>query len=59
MLTTYLPLPTLVPGDVIVSDTPAGVGMARKPPLLIKPADVVEVEVEQLCILQNTICDPE
>ncbi len=34
---------TLEPGDVLVMGTPAGVGAARKPPVWMKPGDVVEV----------------
>lgn len=45
----------LVPGDVIISGTPAGVGFARKPPLFMKQGDVVEVEVEKVGILRNAI----
>jgi 2-keto-4-pentenoate hydratase/2-oxohepta-3-ene-1,7-dioic acid hydratase in catechol pathway len=45
----------LVPGDVIISGTPAGVGFARKPPLFMKEGDVVEVEVEKVGILRNGI----
>ena len=37
---------TLVPGDVIATGTPAGVGWSRKPPRFMKPGDVVEVEIE-------------
>jgi acylpyruvate hydrolase len=48
---------TLSPGDIIVSGTPAGVGMARKPPLFMKHGDVCEVEIEGLGILRNTIED--
>jgi acylpyruvate hydrolase len=46
---------TLVPGDVIVTGTPSGVGLARKPPLWMKPGDVVEVEIEEIGILRNPI----
>jgi 2-keto-4-pentenoate hydratase/2-oxohepta-3-ene-1,7-dioic acid hydratase in catechol pathway len=46
---------TLAPGDVIVSGTPAGVGLARKPPLWMKPGDVCEVEVEGVGVLSNPI----
>lgn len=46
---------TLSPGDVIVSGTPAGVGLARTPPLWMKPGDVCEVEIEGLGILSNPI----
>jgi acylpyruvate hydrolase len=48
---------TLSPGDIIVSGTPVGVGMARKPPLFMKHSDVCEVEIEGLGILRNTIED--
>ncbi len=43
------------PGDIIVTGTPAGVGLARKPPLWMKPGDVCEVELEGLGILSNPI----
>lgn len=46
---------TLSPGDVIVSGTPAGVGLARKPPLWMKPGDVCEVAVEGVGRLVNPI----
>lgn len=46
---------TLVPGDVIVTGTPAGVGWSRKPPLFMKPGDVCEVEVEGIGVLRNPI----
>ena len=42
-------------GDVIVSGTPAGVGMARKPPLWMKPGDVCEVEIEKIGVLRSPI----
>lgn len=45
----------LEPGDVIVSGTPAGVGMARKPPLWMKPGDVCEVEIERVGLLRTPI----
>jgi 2-keto-4-pentenoate hydratase/2-oxohepta-3-ene-1,7-dioic acid hydratase in catechol pathway len=48
---------TLEPGDLIVTGTPAGVGLARKPPLWMKPGDVCEVEVEGLGILVNPVED--
>ncbi|ARP97852.1 fumarylacetoacetate hydrolase family protein [Pseudorhodoplanes sinuspersici] len=48
---------TLMPGDLIVTGTPSGVGLARKPPLYMKPGDVCEIEVEQLGILVNPIQD--
>jgi 2-keto-4-pentenoate hydratase/2-oxohepta-3-ene-1,7-dioic acid hydratase in catechol pathway len=45
---------TLEPGDLIFTGTPPGVGFARKPPVFLKPGDVVEVEIEGLGILRNT-----
>ena len=45
----------LEPGDVIVSGTPAGVGLARKPPLWMKPGDVCEVEIEKVGLLRSPI----
>lgn len=45
----------LQPGDVIISGTPAGVGFARKPQVFMKQGDVIEVEVEKVGILKNTI----
>lgn len=44
---------TLQPGDVIFTGTPPGVGAARKPPVFMKPGDVVEVEIERLGTLRN------
>lgn len=46
---------TWEPGDVIVTGTPSGIGMVRKPPLWMKPGDVVEVEVERIGVLRNPI----
>ena len=47
----------LVPGDVIATGTPAGVGFARKPPVFLKPGDVVEVEIENIGVLRNRVID--
>jgi 2-keto-4-pentenoate hydratase/2-oxohepta-3-ene-1,7-dioic acid hydratase in catechol pathway len=46
---------TLVPGDVIITGTPAGVGLFRKPPRYMKAGDVVEVELEAIGTLINTV----
>jgi 2-keto-4-pentenoate hydratase/2-oxohepta-3-ene-1,7-dioic acid hydratase in catechol pathway len=46
---------TLEPGDLIFTGTPPGVGMARKPPVWLKPGDVVEVEIDHLGTLKNTV----
>jgi len=45
----------LDPGDVISTGTPPGVGMARKPPLWLKPGDVVEVEISKIGVLRNSV----
>jgi 2-keto-4-pentenoate hydratase/2-oxohepta-3-ene-1,7-dioic acid hydratase in catechol pathway len=45
----------LAPGDVILTGTTGGVGFARTPPIWMKPGDVVEVEIEGIGILRNTI----
>jgi 2-keto-4-pentenoate hydratase/2-oxohepta-3-ene-1,7-dioic acid hydratase in catechol pathway len=46
---------TLEPGDVIATGTPEGVGVFRKPPVLLKAGDVFEVEIEGLGILRNPV----
>jgi 2-keto-4-pentenoate hydratase/2-oxohepta-3-ene-1,7-dioic acid hydratase in catechol pathway len=46
---------TLEPGDLIYTGTPPGVGMARKPPVFLKPGDVVEVEIDKLGVLRNPV----
>ena len=46
---------TLEPGDVILTGTPAGVGVHRDPPVAMKPGDVVEVEVENIGTLRNPV----
>jgi len=48
---------TLEPGDVIATGTPSGVGYARKPPLYLAPGMLVEVEVEGIGVLRNSIAD--
>jgi 2-keto-4-pentenoate hydratase/2-oxohepta-3-ene-1,7-dioic acid hydratase in catechol pathway len=48
---------TLEPGDVIATGTPSGVAHARKPPLWMKPGDVIEVEVDGIGTLKNPIVD--
>ena len=39
---------TLLPGDVISTGTPAGVGLGMKPPIYLKPGDVVELGIDGL-----------
>ena len=46
---------TLMPGTVIATGTPAGVGMGFDPPEFLKPGDVVECTVEGIGTLRNTV----
>ena len=46
---------TLAPGDVIVTGTPGGVGARRNPPVWMKPGDKVEIEIDKVGVLVNTI----
>lgn len=50
---------TLEAGDMIVTGTPAGVGMARKPQLFMKDGDLCEVEIEGIGILTNRVEDEQ
>jgi 2-keto-4-pentenoate hydratase/2-oxohepta-3-ene-1,7-dioic acid hydratase in catechol pathway len=47
----------LHPGDIIATGTPIGAGARFDPPKYLKPGDVVEVEVQGVGILRNTIID--
>ncbi len=46
---------TLKPGDIIATGTPGGVGFKRKPPVFLKPDDVVEIELEGIGVLRNPV----
>lgn len=48
---------TLEPGDVVATGTPSGVGYARTPPRFLAPGDIVEVEIEGIGVLRNTVED--
>lgn len=48
---------TLLPGTVIITGTPQGVGMARKPPLWLKAGDSVSIEIEKIGTLTNPVLD--
>lgn len=50
---------TLEPGDVIAMGTPAGVGQARVPPVWMKHGDVIEIEIENIGLLVNTVVSEE
>jgi 2-keto-4-pentenoate hydratase/2-oxohepta-3-ene-1,7-dioic acid hydratase in catechol pathway len=47
----------LSPGDVIATGTPEGVGHSRKPPLWMKPGDVLEVEISRIGTLRARVAD--
>lgn len=48
---------TLLPGTAIMTGTPSGVGFARKPPVFMRPGDVVEVEIEGIGTLRNPVAE--
>jgi 2-keto-4-pentenoate hydratase/2-oxohepta-3-ene-1,7-dioic acid hydratase in catechol pathway len=55
-LISYISIFThLETGDVIATGTPAGVGAGRTPPRWLRPGDRVEVEIEHIGVLANTV----
>ena len=46
---------TLEAGDIVLTGTPPGVGYTRKPPVLLKPGDVVEIEIDGVGLLRNPV----
>lgn len=46
---------TLLPGTVILTGTPAGVGFARQPPVFLKEGDQIEIEIDGIGTLANTV----
>ena len=50
---------TLLPGTVILTGTPEGVGFTRQPPLFLKAGDVVSVEIERIGTLTNKVIREE
>lgn len=46
---------TLLPGDLLFTGTPSGVGVARKPPVFMQAGDRVEVEIEGIGVLANPV----
>ena len=57
-LISYLSMSlTLVPGTVIMTGTPDGVGFARKPPVFLKAGDVYEIDIEGIGVLSNPVIE--
>ena len=50
---------TLLPGTVILTGTPHGVGMARTPPRFLQPGDTVSVEIEKIGALTNRVVEEQ
>jgi 2-keto-4-pentenoate hydratase/2-oxohepta-3-ene-1,7-dioic acid hydratase in catechol pathway len=48
---------TLIPGDIISTGTPAGVGIFRDPPVVLKPGNVVECYIENIGTIVNKIVE--
>ena len=48
---------TLLPGTVILTGTPHGVGMAQKPPRWLKAGDQITIEIEKIGALTNTVAN--
>ncbi|RLC25591.1 MAG: 5-carboxymethyl-2-hydroxymuconate isomerase [Deltaproteobacteria bacterium] len=46
---------TLVPGTIVLTGTPSGVGFTRKPPVYLAPGDVLETKVEKIGVLKNYV----
>ena len=53
-ISTWIPL---APGDVIVTGTPGGVGARRSPPVWMNPGDVVEIEIDKVGVLRNSVAE--
>lgn len=50
---------SLEPGDIVLSGTPSGVGVFRRPPVFFEPGDVMRVEVERIGQLVNPVADAD
>lgn len=46
---------TLLPGDIIATGTPEGVGIFRDPPVFLKDGDIVEIEIERIGTIRNRV----
>ncbi|WP_457553246.1 fumarylacetoacetate hydrolase family protein [Desulfobacula sp.] len=50
---------TLLPGTIILTGTPSGVGFTRKPPVYLTPGDVLETKIEKIGVLKNDVKSEE
>jgi 2-keto-4-pentenoate hydratase/2-oxohepta-3-ene-1,7-dioic acid hydratase in catechol pathway len=50
---------TLYPGSVIMTGTPGGVGLGRKPPVYLRAGDTVTVEIEGIGALTNPVVNEQ
>ena len=48
---------TLEPGDLVLTGTPAGVGVFRDPPIFLEPGDVVRCEIDGIGRVENRVID--
>jgi 2-keto-4-pentenoate hydratase/2-oxohepta-3-ene-1,7-dioic acid hydratase in catechol pathway len=46
---------TLLPGDIISTGTPSGVGIYRNPPILLMPGSVIKCAIEKIGVLENRV----
>ncbi len=46
---------TLMPGTIILTGTPSGVGFTRKPPVFLKPGDKLETKIGNIGVLENGV----
>jgi acylpyruvate hydrolase len=49
---------TLLPGDVVATGTPNGVGVFQKPPVFLEKGDKLRLEVEKIGVLENPVAGP-
>ena len=50
---------TLLPGDIISTGTPSGVGIYRDPPILLQAGSVIKCEVEKIGFIENRVVERE
>ena len=55
IIETVSALITLIPGDIIATGTPAGVGIGFSPPKFLQPGDSVAIEIDPIGVLENPV----